>query len=226
LNGNKQEILLQIIDTTVVTLKIIKMKNFDLSLINTQNKKAICVFCSSSSALDKKYCEIAKELGRLIAQNGFNLVHGGGKIGLMGVISEAVQSNNSKVIGVLPERLNIEGIASETDDEIIITKDMADRKAEMRKRSEAFIALPGGFGTLEEILEVITLKQLKYHTKPIVIINAEDFYEPLINMFEQFYKQSFAKEDFKKFYFIAKNPSEAIEYIKNYKHQDVKDKWF
>lgn len=204
------------------------MKNFDFELphLNSQNKKAICVFCSSSSALDKKYYETAKNLGKLIAQNGYNLVHGGGKIGLMGVISEAVQSHNGKVIGVLPDRLNIDGIASETDDEIIITKDMADRKTEMRKRSEAFIALPGGFGTLEEILEVITLKQLKYHKKPIVILNSDDYYEPLIKMFEQFYKQSFAKEDFKKFYFIAKNPIEAIEYIKNYKHQDVKDKWF
>ncbi len=204
------------------------MKNFDFELphLNVQNKKAICVFCSSSESLDKKHYEIAKELGKLIAKSGYNLVHGGGKIGLMGVISEAVQSNGGKVIGVLPERLNIEGIASETDDEIIITKDMADRKTEMRKRSEAFIALPGGFGTIEEILEVITLKQLKYHTKPIVIINSDDFYEPLLQMFEQFYKQSFAKEDFKKYYFVAKEPSEAITYINNYKHQEVKDKWF
>jgi len=199
------------------------MKNFDFELrrLNQPHQKAICVFCSSSEALDNLYFNEAKKLGKLIAQNGFNLVHGGGKIGLMGVISEATQANGGKVIGVLPEQLNIEGIASETDNEIIITKDITDRKVEMHKRSEAFIALPGGFGTLEEIAEVITLKQLKYHTKPIVIINSNNFYEHLLQLFEMFYQHSFAKKDFKKQYFIAQNPNEAIKYIINYKYEEI-----
>lgn len=202
------------------------MKNFDLSLGNQPLKKAICVFCSSSEVLDKSYFEAARLLGKLIAENNFNLVHGGGMIGLMGAISESVQAHGGKVTGVLPERLNMEGIASETDDEIIITKDMADRKTEMRKRSEAFISLPGGFGTLEEILEVITLKQLKYHTKPVVILNMNDFYSPLIQMFERFYEHSFAKPEFRNLYFIANTPEEAINYILGYKYVEVKDKWF
>ena len=204
------------------------MKNFDfdLSLGSQPQKKAICVFCSSSEVLDKTYFDVARELGKLIAENGFNLVHGGGMIGLMGAISESVQAHGGKVTGVLPERLNLEGIASETDDEIIITKDMADRKTEMRKRSEAFIALPGGFGTLEEILEVITLKQLKYHTKPVVILNRNDFYRPLIQMFEKFYEHSFAKPEYSNLYFIANTPEEAMKYILDYKYEEVKDKWF
>ena len=204
------------------------MKNFDLNLNigNQSQKKAICVFCSSSEVLDAYYFETAKSLGKLIAENGFNLVHGGGMIGLMGAISASSQACGSKVTGVLPERLNLEGIASETDDEIIITKDMADRKTEMRKRSEAFIALPGGFGTLEEIAEVITLKQLKYHTKPVVILNTNDFYSPLIQMFERFYEHSFAKPEYRNLYFVANTPEEAMKYIIDYKYVEVKDKWF
>lgn len=201
------------------------MKNFDIPILNP-NSKAICVFCSSSNKLEDKYYHLAKELGKAIATNKYNLVHGGGKIGLMGVISESVQANGGKVIGVLPELLNIEGIASDTDDEIIITKDMADRKTEMRKHSDAFIALPGGFGTLEELLEVITLKQLKYHSKPIVIINAFNFYDSLLKMFEQFYNESFANADFKNFYYATNSVEDALNYINTYKYQDVKDKWF
>lgn len=202
------------------------MKSFDLNIGHQPQKKAVCVFCSSSEVLDKSYFDIARDFGKLIAENGFNLVHGGGMIGLMGAISESVQAHGGSVTGVLPERLNIEGIASETDDEIIITKDMADRKTEMRKRSEAFVALPGGFGTLEEILEVITLKQLKYHTKPIVILNRNDFYRPLVDLFERFYEHSFAKPEYRNLYFLASTPEEAMKYILDYKYEEVKDKWF
>ena len=202
------------------------MKSFDLNIGHQSQKKAVCVFCSSSEVLDKSFFDTARDFGKLIAENGFNLVHGGGMIGLMGAISESVQAHGGSVTGVLPERLNIEGIASETDDEIIITKDMADRKTEMRKRSEAFVALPGGFGTLEEILEVITLKQLKYHTKPIVILNRNDFYRPLIEMFERFYEHSFAKPEYRNLYFLANTPEEAMQYILDYKYEEVKDKWF
>jgi cytokinin riboside 5'-monophosphate phosphoribohydrolase len=203
-----------------------KTFDFDLPHVNPHHQKAICVFCSSSEVLENTYFEEAKKLGKLIAENGYNLVHGGGKIGLMGAISESVQLHGGKVTGVLPERLNIDGIASETDDEIIITKDMADRKTEMRKRADAFIALPGGFGTLEEIVEVITLKQLKYHSKPVVIINSNGFYDPIIQMFERFYQFSFAKADFKNIYFVAPSVEEAMKYILEYKYVEVKDKWF
>jgi hypothetical protein len=168
---------------------------------------------------------MATDLGRLIAEHGYNLVHGGGKVGLMGIISNSVQQGGRKVTGVLPEQLNLEGIASETDDEIIITKDMADRKTEMRKRSQAFIALPGGFGTLEELVEVITLKQLGYLNYPIVIINTLNFYEPLIRLFEEMYHQKFADVSYRTLYYIASGPEDAIEYVKNYKYPEVKKKW-
>jgi len=185
----------------------------------------VCVFCSSSNLIDKLYIEMADDLGRLIAENGFNLVHGGGKIGLMGVLSKKVQDNGGKVIGVLPDLLNIEGIASETDDEIIITKDMADRKYEMRKRSRAFIALPGGFGTLEEIMEIITLKQLEYHNYPIVFINTNLYYDKLFELFEKMYSEKFADVSYKDLYYIADTPTAAIDYIKNFNYPPIKKKW-
>lgn len=168
---------------------------------------------------------MAAELGAKMAKNGFNLVHGGGKIGLMGVLAASVQQNGGKVTGVLPELLNLEGIASETDDEIIITKDMADRKAEMRKRSRAFIALPGGFGTLEELMEVITLKQLGYLNVPIVIINTYSFYDNLTALFSNMYSLKFADESYNTLFFITKDPCEAIDYIKNYNYPEIRKKW-
>jgi uncharacterized protein (TIGR00730 family) len=201
------------------------MKNFDFDLTKPY-PKAICVFCSSSEALEEVYYVAARELGVLIAKNGYNLVHGGGKIGLMGTLAATVQESGAKVTGVLPERLNLEGIASETDDEIIITKDMPDRKTEMRKRSEAFITMPGGFGTLEELAEVLTLKQLGYHTKPVVILNTNNYYENLIGLFEKMYKLNFAKPDFKSLYHISPTPADAMNHILNYKYVEVKDKWF
>ena len=190
-----------------------------------ENKK-ICVFCSSSDALRKPFYDAAEELGIIMGNKKYTLIHGGGQIGLMGAMGRSVKANGGKVIGVIPEKLNKKGIVSENDDEIIVTKDMGARKAKMCELADAFIALPGGFGTLEEILEVITLKQLKYHTKPIVFINSENFYYNLFSQFEILYQEKFAKEDYKKLYAIVSNAAEAIEYIEKYNYEIIQDKWF
>ncbi|NLA23633.1 MAG: TIGR00730 family Rossman fold protein [Bacteroidales bacterium] len=188
-------------------------------------KKAICVFCASSEDLDDIYYKKAENLGKTIAQTNFNLVHGGGMIGLMGRVSKAAIENGAKVIGIVPEALNIEGVVSDYDSEIIVTKDMMTRKAKMRELADAYIAMPGGFGTFEELLEVITLKQLKYHEKPIVILNFNKYFEHLIKQFEQAFKQNFANENYRKLYFISESIDEAINYIKNYKHENIYDKY-
>ena len=188
--------------------------------------KRICVFCSSSDALKKSFYDVANELGKIMGSKKYTLVHGGGQIGLMGAIGKSVKENGGKVIGIIPEKLNKKGIVSEYDDEMIVTKDMGARKARMCELAEAFIALPGGFGTLEEILEVITLKQLKYHTKPIVFLNAENFYEHLFTQFEILYNEKFAKEDYRKLYAIVSTPEEALQYIEEYNYETIQDKWF
>ena len=127
---------------------------------------SICVFCSSSNAIPEFYFEEAQKLGKLIGDNNHALVYGGATVGLMHTVAEAARQAGAISIGIIPESIHNKRISSPSDHKQIITPNMRDRKYLMRKRSEAFIALPGGFGTLEEILEVITLKQLQYHQKP------------------------------------------------------------
>lgn len=192
------------------------IKNIDFEfpkLYPNHNKKALCVFCSSSELIDDIYKQQASQLGAMIAKKGYDLVHGGGKVGLMGIIASKVQENGGKVTGILPESLNLEGIASDTDDEIIITKDMPDRKAEMRKRSLAFIILPGGFGTLEEFFETITLKQLNYIKKPIVLLNINHYFDELILFLNKAVELKFISEKDRQLIFITDNCEEALNYI-------------
>lgn len=188
-------------------------------------KDNICVFCSSSDDLDQKYYKIAEEMGELIAKNSYNLIHGAGTIGLMGAIMKSAAKHGSKVTGVVPERLNRKNIVSDEFQNLIITHDMKDRKEYMRSNATAFITLPGGFGTLEEILEVITLKQLKYHNKPIVIVNSFGYFDRLIDQFSYMFETGFALKSYKLLYFVANTPNDAIEYLKNYVPENIYDKY-
>lgn len=175
--------------------------------------KSICVFCSSSDEIDKKYFEAAEELGRLIALRGCRLICGGGVIGLMGAMSKSAQKHKGNVTGIIPRSLARKGIMYELAEEMIVTDDLRQRKDLMEKRADAFIALPGGFGTLEEILEIITLKQLRYHDKPVVVINTNGFFDDLIAQLEKSYKEKFISEKGRALYFIAACPKEAMDLI-------------
>ncbi|MDQ2086928.1 TIGR00730 family Rossman fold protein [Herbivorax sp. ANBcel31] len=175
--------------------------------------KVICVYSSSSCLIDKAYFDVAYKLGCQIAKRGDTFLFGAGMIGLMGETARAVHENNGKVVGIIPKALNISGIVYERCDELIETFDMRERKAIMDERSDAFIALPGGFGTLEELLEIITLKQLGYHNKPIVILNVNNYYDYILKQFDKIIDESFAKSECKELYFVTENVSEAIEYI-------------
>ncbi len=177
----------------------------------------ICVFCSSSSHIDNTYVQATLDLGRLIGKRGDTLVYGGTKTGLMGIIADSVRKNGGKVVGVVPEMLKDRGISYDDADWLFVTKDLRERKATMAEQAEAFIAMPGGFGTLEEILEEVTLKQLGFHNKAIVFINTNDFYRNLNNQFEQIYSENFSKPEFRELYYFAANPEKALEYIDAYK---------
>jgi uncharacterized protein (TIGR00730 family) len=190
------------------------------------NNKNICVYCSSSEAVDDKYFEITKRLAELIVKKSYNLVYGGANVGLMRCLAENVKKNNGKVIGVIPESIHNKGIGFENADEFYITEDMHKRKAKMAELSDSFIALPGGFGTVEELCEIITLKHLNYHQKAIVIINYDNFYLNLLKQFDEFYKHKFSKEICKQLYFVAENEITAINYIENYIPIVVDQKWF
>lgn len=186
----------------------------------------ICVFSSSSNAIADVYVTEAIDLARMLGQSDFCLINGGSNVGLMDVITREARIHGAKTIGIIPEKLRDFNLASVHAHEIIVSGDMMDRKYKMRELSDAFIALAGGFGTLEEILEVITLKQLNYHTKAIVFINTNGFYDDLFRQFEKSYEEKFAKENYRKLYFIAENAKEAMEYILNYKPEEQVNKWF
>lgn len=186
----------------------------------------ICVFSSSSNAIPEVYVNDAIDLARLIGQAKFCLINGGSNVGLMDVVTREAGNHGAKTIGIIPEKLRDFNLASIHAHEIIISGDMMERKAKMRDLSDAFIALAGGFGTLEEILEVITLKQLGYHDKAIVFINTNGFYDDLFRQFEKSYKEKFAKENYRKLYFIAENSVEAMSYLLKYQPEKTVDKWF
>ncbi len=186
----------------------------------------VCVFCSSSNAVDKIYFDQSEELGALIARSGHTLVYGGANVGLMEHIAQASKKNMGKITGIIPEKIHGKLLGSTHPDELIITPTMDARKNKMRELSDAFIALPGGFGTLEEILEVITLKQLDYHRKAIVFINTNKFFDMLFLQFEKSFEEKFAKENYRTLYKIVNNATEAIEYIQNYEESTHQDKWF
>ena len=182
---------------------------------------SICVFCSSSSDVPSVYADSARELGRRIAQEGFRLVFGGAGIGLMGICSDAVAENGGRVTGVIPEHLNRPGIVSGSSHRTIITPDMRSRKAGMEELSDAFIAMPGGYGTMEEIMEILTLKQLQINSSPVVFLNINGYFDPLFSFFDRMEKENFIRPEFRKFYFAASTVEEAMDYIQNYRSAGI-----
>lgn len=183
-------------------------------------KKNVCVYCSSSNHLSENFYQAASELGEKLAKSGYNLVYGGSTCGCMGKIAQSVLDNGGEVIGVIPERIQNMGLSHPKISKLIITKDMRDRKATMEEISDMFVALPGSFGTLEEISEIIVAKQLSFHKKAVVFLNTDNFYAPLFEMFEKYYKLGFAKEMNRELYFIAENADETVNYLNTYTAKD------
>ena len=186
----------------------------------------LCVFSSSSNAIPEIYFEEARKLGQFVGESGWDLIYGGANVGLMHACAESAREYGSKTVGIIPELIHAHRLSNPNDHEQIITPNMRERKYLMRKRSDAFVALPGGFGTLEEILEVITLKQLNYHNKAVVFINTNGYYDSLLEQFEKSYRETFAKESYRQMYFVASNSVEAIHYLLQYQPAEPLSKWF
>lgn len=186
----------------------------------------ICVFCSSSNAIADIYFNDAARLGELLGLRGHCLINGGANVGLMEEVTIAARRSGARTIGIIPERMQEKNLVSNHSHEVEITADMMERKERMRQQSDAFVALPGGFGTLEEILEVITLKQLDYHRKAIVFVNTAGFFDALFKQFETAFTEKFSKPEYRELYHIASSPEEAIHYIENYRPGEVITKWF
>ena len=141
--------------------------------------RTVCVYCGSGPGTDPRFVEGAKTFGKILAENGIRLVYGGGSIGLMGAIATSVLDHGGTVTGIIPDFLTIRENALKRAQELIITPDMHERKRLMFEHSDAFVALPGGIGTLEELVEQLTWQQLGRHSKPVLLANIEGFWEPL-----------------------------------------------
>jgi uncharacterized protein (TIGR00730 family) len=143
---------------------------------------ALCVYCGSSTGTDPAFVKTAQDFGRILAQNGIHLVYGGGSIGLMGAIASSVIEHGGHVTGVIPEFLTVAERPQRLAQELIVTRDMHERKRTMFERADAFVALPGGLGTLEELVEQMTWAQLGRHKKPILVANVNGFWDPLLTL--------------------------------------------
>ncbi|BAT91977.1 hypothetical protein LR48_Vigan05g178000 [Vigna angularis] len=188
--------------------------------------KRICVFCGSSPGNKTTYKDAAIELGRELVSRNIDLVYGGGSIGLMGLISQAVYEGGRHVIGVIPKTLMPRELTGETVGEVKTVADMHQRKAEMAKRSDAFIALPGGYGTLEELLEVITWAQLGIHDKPVGLLNVDGYYNTFLSFIDKAVEEGFISPTARHIIVSAPTPKELVKEMEEYfpQHERVVSK--
>lgn len=175
----------------------------------------VCVFASSSSRVDNKYMEAAVKLGSLFAKAKIKVIYGGGGIGLMGVLADAVMENGGSITGVIPSFMNDEGWGHPHIKDMIVTTDMGDRKKKMLAGADAVVALPGGVGTLEELTEAITLKQLGLFKGPVIILNTFNFYKSFIEFLEHMVEGNFLRTEHKGIWTIAGTPEEVLDALSN-----------
>jgi uncharacterized protein (TIGR00730 family) len=173
---------------------------------------SLTVYCASSKRVSQLYLDVARDLGQLIACRGHTLVYGGGNIGLMGELSKSCLAHQGRVRGVILAEFIDRGYGS-SGHEMHSVNDMRSRKRGLDEFGDAYIALPGGFGTLEEILEMISFKQLGFHHKPIVFINTNSYFDHLLAQFERGFAEAFIYERFRDLYTAVATPQEALDFI-------------
>ncbi len=176
----------------------------------------ICVYGASSNAIDSIYISEVEKLGEMMAKKGHGLVFGAGAQGLMGAAARGVAKGGGEIIGVAPSFFNVDGVLYDKCTEMIFTETMRERKQTMEDRADAFIMTPGGFGTFEEFYEILTLKQLKRHSKPIVVLNTNHYYDNMRDLIEAAIESHFIKPACRVLYQFCDTPEEAIDYIENY----------
>lgn len=177
--------------------------------------KSVVIYCASSDNIDKLYIDMAYELGALLAKEGITTITGAGKQGLMGAINNSVLENGGKAIGIIPEFMKDAGWCHESLSETIVTKTMHERKEKMAQLASVAIALPGGFGTLEELAEIITWKQLGLYRKPVVLFNMNNYYSHLISFIDNMIKERFLKEEYKRLLRISNTAEGVIDILRN-----------
>ncbi len=177
--------------------------------------KRVAVYAASSSQVSSEYIDAAAELGRTLAAEGIEIVYGAGKVGLMGALADAALDAGGKVTGVIPQFMVDNGWCREKLTNLIVTPDMHTRKEKIVSLADATIALPGGVGTLEELMEIITWKQLGLYADPIVILNTREYFNPLKEMLERAVEEKFMREIHRNLWSIADTPRQAADLIRN-----------
>lgn len=186
--------------------------------------KRICVFCGSSSGILPEYSQAAENVGRLLVKQGLSLVYGGGKVGLMGTIADSVLSAGGEVIGVIPHALMLKEVGHTGLTKLRIVNTMHERKALMAELSDAFIALPGGYGTLDEFCEILTWAQLGLHNKPCGILNVNGYYDSLLDLFQKSVAEGFLRKQHADMLMIENDPEVLLEKMSSYEAPQI-EKW-
>lgn len=184
--------------------------------------KSICVYCGTGTGTSPVYAETARKLGRMIGENGIRLVYGGGRVGLMGVVSEAAVQAGAKVTGIIPEHIQSTEVKNTDVDELHIVDSMHTRKNMMVDRSDAFVTLPGGFGTLDETFEILTWKYLRLHDKPVVIVNVDDYWTKFVEMVDHMIAKGFVQEWHKELYTVVTDVDEVLPALMQSRDPDVR----
>jgi hypothetical protein len=185
----------------------------------------VCVYCSSSDRVDRVYFDVAARLGRLIGERRNNLVYGGGNTGPMRELAEAVKAAGGRVLSVIPKPFDERGLRFARSDEVVVTANLQDRRMTMLRDSDVFVALPGGFGTLEEVTENLTLRQLDFHHRPLCLVNVNDFWDPFTSFLDRLVEGRFIKTEHRGLVHVAATPEEALTYLDRYAPVNVPDKW-
>lgn len=176
----------------------------------------ICVYCSASDLIAPGFFRITVDLGLALAQRGDTLVYGGSSVGLMGALARTMQEQGARVVGVIPESLVAMEVAYHNADELLVTTTMRERKAMMEARADAFLALPGGVGTMEEVFEIMAARSLSLIDKPLVLLNVEQFYDPLVRLLEHMQDANFLRAGYETMVYFAQSIEDALAYIDGY----------
>jgi uncharacterized protein (TIGR00730 family) len=190
-----------------------------------RTRRAVCVFCGSSSGIGPQYADSARQLGAALAARGLVLVYGAGDVGLMGVLADAALAAGGRVVGVIPQALVEREVAHRGLSEMHVVRTMHERKALMADRADAFLALPGGFGTADELFEILTWAQLGIHAKPIGLLNVEEFFDPLLAWIDHCVREGFLRAEHRDFLLISRDSDELLERILRHRSTAPPSKW-
>jgi len=188
---------------------------------------SVCVYCGSSNHIDARYHDSAREVGAALALHKMRLIYGGGHVGLMGLVADAALAVGGEVVGIIPEYIRSHEMQHTGLTELHVVDNMHIRKDLMAEKADAFVALPGGFGTLDELFEILTWKQIGLHTKPIIIYNDQGFWDPMLGLIEHVIAGNFAPQNNRKIFKVVDNVNDMMTEIMTPESEtfDPKDKW-